>query len=235
MARRPAVVQSQENPLYVTYDKDDVQTRALAYAQLSRGVKESQPVFRTQGTDVYRNIGGNNTSVRDGYGRLDHDYLRPESALPKTVADGISKSARAYDKHGIVRNIFDMMSDFTIQGITIYHPNEKIQAFYRNWFKKVHGVERSERFVNLLLKVANVVVERATARIGASREQQMRTEGADLEVAPDRKMAAREIPWRYTFINPLSLSVVSEELATLIGPEAYIFEVTIPPGMTAWA
>lgn len=216
-------------PLFVTWDEGDKRTRALAHAQLSRGLEQVEPILRTSASSIYRNIGGNSISVRDNYSRVDYEELRQDSALPKTISDAIGRSHRAYDEHGIVRNVFDMMSDFTIQGVQLYHPNEKIQDFYRNWFKKVNGVERSERFVNLLFKHANVIVQRATAKINASKEKQMRTEGADLSADDATTIVRREIPWKYTFLNPLSLRVVSEELATIIGGEAYIFQIKIPP------
>lgn len=231
--RRLKVAQTREEPLFVTWEDGDHKSRAMAMAQLSGALKRTEPVLRTHATDIYKNIGGNSTSVRDNYTRDDYDYLRPDTALPRTVADAIVKSGRAYDRHGIVRNIFDMMSDFTIQGISLYHPNEKIQDFYRNWFKKVNGVERSERFVNLLFRHANVIVQRATAKIGAAKEKRMRTEGADLDADDDAPIVRREIPWRYTFINPLSLKIVCEELATLIGSDAYLFKVEIPSKIKA--
>ncbi len=232
--RTPATPHApQAEPYFVTWEEGDTVKKGLAIAQASRALHRTEPIVRTHATDIFRNIAGNNTSVRDNYTRQDYDYLRPDSALPKTVADAIHRSSRAYDEHGIVRNVFDMMSDFTIQGISIYHPNETIQQFYRNWFKKVKGVERSERFVNLLFKHANIIVERATGKIGAAKEKQMRTEGADLDTNDETPVVRREIPWRYTFLNPLALSVLSEELATLIGSENYIFQVKIPPKIKA--
>ena len=36
------------------------------------------------------------------------------------------------------------MGDFASQGIRLVHPNKRIERFYRNWFEKIKGEERSE-------------------------------------------------------------------------------------------
>ena len=36
----------------------------------------------------------------------------------------------AYDKVGIIRNVIDLMSDFSSQGLNIYHPNKTIEKLF---------------------------------------------------------------------------------------------------------
>ena len=100
----------------------------------------------------------------------------------------------AYDTVGLIRNIIDLMSDFSAQGIVLVHPNKTIERFYRKWFEKVSGKERSERFLNNLYRCGNVVVHRRTAKIKPEIEQLLRSQGADVDPEfPNVK--DREVPW----------------------------------------
>ena len=59
----------------------------------------------------------------------------------------------------------DLMGDFASQGIRLVHRNKRIERFYRRWFKKINGKDRSERFLNNLYKSGNVVIDRRTAKL----------------------------------------------------------------------
>lgn len=222
-----------ETPLFVTWEEGDNRARGLAIANASQGFIGNEPVVRRFGesanaTNVYRNAAPNNVSIRDGYTKEDYDWFRPDGRTAVTIRESIKRCMLAYERHGLVRNIIDMMADFTIQGITLNHPNEKIEKFYKAWFRKIHGVERSERFVNLFFRIGNVVVQRSTAKISGKQEDQMRAQGADVEINPGPPIVRREIPWRFTFMNPLVLQVVAEELAAIIGPEGYMYQIKLP-------
>ena len=41
----------------------------------------------------------------------------------------------AYDKVGIIRNVIDLMGDFTCQGINIVHENKSVEKFINNGLK----------------------------------------------------------------------------------------------------
>ena len=65
-------------------------------------------------------------------------------------------SMEAYDKVGIIRNVIDLMGDFGSQGINIVHENKSVESFYKQWFKRIEGKERSERFLNILYLIKNL-------------------------------------------------------------------------------
>ena len=89
----------------------------------------------------------------------------------------------AYDRVGIIRNVIDLMGDFSSQGISIIHPNKSIEKFYKAWFKQVGGIERSERFLNYLYRTGNVIVKRKTAKINAKKEKELRQAvAADIDI-----------------------------------------------------
>lgn len=97
---------------------------------------------------------------------------------PRKDKDIIKMCMDAYDRVGIIRNVIDLMGDFSSQGITLVHPNKNIEKFYKKWFSKVNGKARSERFLNTLYRCGNVIVKRRTAKLSARKEQEMRKTAA---------------------------------------------------------
>ena len=90
---------------------------------------------------------------------------------------------QAYDRVGIIRNVIDLMSDFSSQGLVLVHPNKTIEKFYRKWWQEVGGVDRSERFLNYLYRCGNVVVRRHTAKINRQQEKNLRNSlAADVKI-----------------------------------------------------
>ena len=167
-----------------------------------------------------------NRSVRTGFNREDYNRFRSSESVPKRQKEAILMCMQAYDKVGIIRNVIDLMADFAGQGITIVHPNKRIEKFFRAWFKKVNGIERSERFLNTLYRCGNVVVKRRTAKINKKAEKDLRTSAApDMEILVNN-VNKREIPWKFDFLNPLSVEVIGDELAAFVGKPQYALKVS---------
>ena len=167
-----AVVTPEE--AYVTWG-DDHESKASALRKSSESLGEYTGVQHASAAPLYlRNDFSNilpNISGKPGLSRSDYDYFRPQEAVPKHVKDIIRRADDIYQKVGLVKNVIDLMSDFSSQGIRIVHPNKRIERFYRNWFKKVKGKDRSERFLNNIYRTANVVINRQTAKIGTKTEK----------------------------------------------------------------
>lgn len=217
---------TQAEPMFVTWDDEAGKEKALA--QISASTNQENCIRHTQGTDVFRNIAPN-TSVRDGFSREDYDYFRPEEARPDNDAKEIKKSCmKAYRKIGLVHNMIDLMTDFTCQGIHPTHSNRYIQKFYETWWSKVNGGERSERFVNKLLGAGTTIVQRTTAKLKQKDIDNLNKGfviGADVEADTTYHVEKNEIPWKYTFLNPLSISVLGDELATFAGDAVYVLDI----------
>ena len=77
-----------------------------------------------------------NRSVRPGFTSNDYHAFRPEEKVPQKQKRIIKMCMDAYDKVGIIRNVIDLMGDFTCQGINIVHENKSVEKFYQQWFKK---------------------------------------------------------------------------------------------------
>jgi hypothetical protein len=106
-----------------------------------------------------------NLSGRPGLTRNDYDQFRPSERIPTKHKDIVKFAERVYKKNGLVHNIIDLMGDFACQGIRISCSNKRDERFYRNWFNRVGGIDRSERFANNLYRTGNIIIRRQTATI----------------------------------------------------------------------
>ena len=130
---------SEENnkPLFVTWNDEE---GSFAKASKEANVKNYAAV---KAASTYQNIAQPNVSVRQGYDRRDYDFFRPGEQIPTRELDIIAACMQSYEKIGIVRNTVDMMSEFACQGIDLVHPNPRIEDFYKQWFSKINGKERT--------------------------------------------------------------------------------------------
>ena len=184
-----------------------------------------------------------NLNVRPGFTRRDYEYFRPDEQIPQLQKEAIARCMVAYETCGLIKNVIDLMADFACQGIGLVHTNPQVESFYKQWWKKVRGKERSERFLNLLYRAGNVIVKRSTARIKNRADLTVGDFGdlpspntvnydaehidIDQTVNPKVTLDKGEIPWRYTFLSPLSLEIVGEDLAAFTGKLIYALRIPI--------
>jgi hypothetical protein len=165
-----------------------------------------------------------NRSIRSAFNRGDYNAFRPGEAVASKQKRLIAQCMTAYSKVGIIRNVIDLMSDFSIQGMTLVHPNKSVEKFYRKWWKEIGAIDRSERFCNYLYRTSNVVVRRRTAKISKSQERDLkRSLAADVKIE-DLNFKNREIPWGYDFLNPLSIDVRQGSLQ--VGKPEYLMRLS---------
>ena len=212
---------------YVTWG-DDLASKQDALKQSSESMSEYTLVqkasaMRRYGLD-YSNL-DKNTSGRPGLTRSDYDYFRPDEAVPREIKLVIRKAEDIYQRVGLVKNVIDLMGDFASQGIRLVHKNKRIERFYRQWFKKVKGKDRSERFLNNLYKTGNIVINRQTGKLSTKVADKLYQAVAspDLQVNEtlDVPVEKREIPWRYTFIDPFFVDVAAGPLSSFVQQKSY--------------
>ena len=157
-----------------------------------------------------------NISVRTGYGPNDYYAFRSGEEIPQKQKRIIKMCMEAYDKVGIIRNVIDLMGDFGQQGINLVHQNKSVEKFYQQWFRKIDGKERSERFLNNLYRTGNVIIYRSFANITPDIAKFMKSLANDIKVeAPQTEKNV--IPWRYNFFNPLSVDLKDGNLSLFLG------------------
>jgi hypothetical protein len=208
---------SEHKPLFVSADEKE---QAYHDGQVI--------IHKTTGGNTFRNVSQPNISVREGYDRRDYDFFRPGEAIPTRDIDIIGACMQSYDRIGIVRNTIDMMSEFACQGIDLVHPNPRIEKFFKEWFNKINGKERTERILNMLFRAANVIIKRSTARISDGDAAAIQKgQAADMVADISKPPKPMEIPWEYTIFNPLSIDVYGAELAPFIGTKHFRYGVRV--------
>lgn len=166
-----------------------------------------------------------NISVRPSYTSDDYYRFRPDEDPNGSNKHILRKCMRAYDRVGIVKNVIDLMGDFGSQGITLNHPNKSIERFYRRWWEKVNGTERSERFLNNLYRCGNVIINKRYGKI-TKRQQREMAKAADLEQMPKRRVQKRTLPIRYDFLNPLLVEAEGITTDAIAGDRVYTMKIS---------
>ena len=220
---------------YVTWG-EDLQSKQNALKTSSEclneyGLYKATSAYRGR-TNDYSNLLPN-ISGKPGLTRGGYDYFRPDEAVPTRIKEIIHRAEEIYQRVGLVKNVIDLMADFAVQGIKPVCKNKRTERFYRKWFKKIKGKDRSERFLNNLYKTANVVVNRQTAKISLKTADEFfrATSSADTTEQDDDTVSVdkREIPWRYTFIDPVYVHVAAGSLSSFVGKKRY--ELLIPSSL----
>ena len=216
--------QSQDHA-FVTWSDESSKQEALRTTEgvldQYEGVQRASSSARRSFIDIEPN-----RSVRTSYVRDDYNRFRDEESVPSRQKEAIRMCMAAYDRVGIVRNVIDLMGDFACQGITLVHPNKRIEQFYRKWFERCGGKERSERFLNLFYRCGNVVVKKRNAKVNKKVERDLKAIGVADIVPEDLPVSRREIPWKYDFLNPLSLELIGAELALFAGKPQFALKIS---------
>ena len=158
------------------------------------------------------------SSIRSEFTRDDYNNYRPTDAIPRRPEDRIHLCMKAYENVGIVRNVIDLMADFTCKGVSIVHPNPAQEKFFKEWWSYIDGDIISERFANYLYRIANVPVTVSYGKVPVRIERKWSSAYGqkDLDIK-ELKTESRRIPLKYSFINPLTLEVIAPELALFTG------------------
>ena len=204
-----------------TWSERDSAGKAEAFSKAADSINSYTGLSKSQGSHYRHFIDIEpNRSVKPGFTSQDYYAFRPDEAVPNQQRRIIRMCMDAYDKVGIIRNIIDLMGDFGSQGIQIVHRDKSVEKFYQQWFKSVHGKERSERFLNNLYKTGNVIIYRSYANVTPQLSNYMKAMSSDIRVeVPSVK--ANEIPWRYNFFNPLTVKNKDGNLSLFMGLKNY--------------
>ncbi len=204
-----------------TWSEGDSASKANAFSKAADNVDAYTGLSKSQGSHYRHFIDLEpNRSVRPGFTSQDYYAFRPDEAVPNQQRRIIRMCMDAYDKVGIIRNIIDLMGDFGSQGIQIVHRDKSVEKFYQQWFRSVHGKERSERFLNNLYKTGNVILYRSYAKVTPQLSSYMKAMSSDIRVeVPNLKQ--NEIPWRYNFFNPLTVKNKDGNLSLFMGLKNY--------------
>ena len=190
------------NPL-ISWDDNNI-SRAEAFSQYSESQQAYDGVARAYHRD-FLDIEPNRSS-KPHFGSHDYYAFRPEEQVPRKSKRIVKMCMDAYDKVGIVRNVIDLMGDFGCQGINIVHENKSVEKFFQQWFRKIDGKERSERFLNNLYRTGNVFVYKSYANITPEINKYIKSLASDITLGLP-EISKNQVPWRYNFFNPLTMEM----------------------------
>lgn len=215
---------SQEKPPYIFWTSAEDQQRAfdqtVGNVDSYDGIMSSTASRRSY-LDIEPNI-----SVRTDFLKDDYYRFRPFEEPASNIKQAMSMCMRAYDRVGIVKNVIDLMGDFASQGITLNHPNKNIENFYRTWWNKVNGEERSERFLNMLYRCGNVVIHKRYGKINKKQTKNM-SKGVDqLITLEELQITKKQIPLKYDFLNPMQIEVEGGYAGAFSGNKTYKMKIT---------
>tara|TARA_R110000824_G_scaffold5445_1_gene25221 strand:+ start:182 stop:2437 length:2256 start_codon:yes stop_codon:yes gene_type:complete len=215
-----------DGPAYVSWDgtKAERNDSLKVYTNAIQEAATASQGSRTRNfSDLTTRLSG-----RPGLRESDYDYFRPDQAVPEKHKDIIAFARAAYRRIGLIRNAIDLMGDFACQGVRLVHQNKRVERFYNDWFSRVNGKDTSERLCNLLFREANVPIRMHTAKINKQKRLEMQRSVASPDMNADIKLSSfskGEIPWQYSFIDPLTVEVVGGPIATLTGNRQYILKL----------
>ena len=218
-----------DNPeSYITWGNDPKE-RAHAMKEMGKAVSEYKIVGHSQ-QHAHNRIDfsdlASNVSGRPGLTRNDYGMYRPQESVPTTRLGMLQAVQNAYDSISLVRNIIDLMGDFACQGIRLTHPNKRIEKFYRNWFERIQGIDRSERFLNNLYRTGAVIIRIQNAKAPKRIQQDLFKSVAESEIDINiLKQSSTEIPWNYTFLSPTVVEVMGGPLASFVGDSRYAIKL----------
>ena len=212
---------SQDNRSLITYEDGDLNGRAIAFEKYAEAGESYDGIARANHR-TFLDLEPNK-SVTPSFGASDYYAFRPQEAVPRQSKRIMKMSMDAYNKVGIIRNIIDLMGDFGAQGINVVHENKGAEKFIRQWWKKINGKERSERFLNNLYRTGNVFIYKSYANITPEIKKYIKSlaekqEDVILEIPSIQKDL---VPWRYNFFNPLAIEMKDAEVNLFIGQKNY--------------
>lgn len=202
----------------ITWSDDDDKQQAFAdysenidsYAGLGKSSANSRNFLNIE----------TNRSVRPEFTKRDYHAFRDSERIPSNQKRIIKMCMDAYDKVGIIRNVVDLMGDFGSQGISLVHPDRTAEKFFQQWFKKVNGKERSERFLNNLYRTGNVIIYKSNANVTPELSTFMKSVANDIKVEIPN-ITKNVIPWRYNFFNPTTVNLTDGGLSLFVGQKNY--------------
>lgn len=225
-------INEKEVPLMVTMaDKNWQQATAGNYE--AAGMEKSVGSFGYVGRtfdDIMPGI-----SIKSQYAQSDYDYYRQNEATPQNPRDIIEVCNRGYKKEGLVRNIIDLMAEFASKGVKIVCSDRKQEKFGQEWAKYVDVPGISERFLNLLYRLAHVPISITYGKVPVKIEKKWSSaygiddNGVKLDQEPvvqEPVVKKRRMPLGYVFLNPLSIQMIAPELSAFTNKPLYGLVIT---------
>lgn len=142
----------------------------------------------------------------------------------------IAACREAYDNAGIVANAVDLMTDFSLEGLSIIHENKSVQRFMWTWARNVKLGQICSQILKSYFVDGNVPILTFRGRITSGEVRRFRqavsSNRADAQkfFTPIDMQRRRIIPYKYSVLDALKLHM---EGADLLGNEHFEYELSL--------
>lgn len=209
---------------YTKFQEDVLSSDEPSFGEVFKGKKiSSGGVFSDPSRDI---------SVRTGYNRKVYEHYRPGERIPDgrtqmELQQIMAEANRIYERVGVIKSTFDMMSEFAAEGIEIVAPDEEPHKFYQSWSRMINLRDRAERLSSWALRSGNVVIRRKFGKLDPDKIRRMRRSNSNYvseSVIPPDKFGY--IPLGYIFYNPANVEVLGGEIMALSDKKIYGLKLT---------
>lgn len=165
--------------------------------------------------------------IREGWNEGNWNQDRPWEAVRWDCPEEIIKMCwNAYLYDPIVGNVIDLMTDFSVEGIEIQHPNKSVQSFLNNWWALIKGNKVLNSIFSDVFRTGICMVQKRTSKIDKALQNKIAQATGSLDEKkfplPDKKLQSREIPHEYFTYDPRSIRVYGDET---VGGVTYYIEL----------
>lgn len=127
----------------------------------------------------------------------------------KEIKDRIASCREAYENVGIIGNIIDLMTDFGIEGIEIYHESKSIEKFFKQWANKVKLREVSEQILKSIYRDGNVPILSFTGKIQNSEIEKFKRSFGSKSINTlfddNSNVSSKIIPYKFKVLDAMNL------------------------------
>lgn len=111
---------------------------------------------------------------------------------------------------GIIKNVKDIMIDFSSEGFTVEHTNAVAQRFLRSYVKATKFDDTLNEIFDMFYTTANTFIWETPATIpNAKINEFKRTMGVKTDYKTKGDVT---LPWKYTILNPLNIETIGSRL-----------------------
>jgi len=171
-------------------------------------------------------ISNDRATASHGGVRYDGSTERAGGASSSDTKNRIGACREAYENEGIIGNIVDLMVDFALEGVEIYHKSAPIQKFFRQWAEKIDLMNLSEQVLKGTYRDGNVPVLAYWGKISDKEVKSFKKSVGQTQanLFSDKSMEGDKIiPYRYQVLDVLNVERVGSEMLGTAGWE-YQFE-----------
>lgn len=115
-----------------------------------------------------------------------------------SVREAIILCQKAYWNVAIVRNVIDMMTEFSVSNIYLKDGNANSRKFFNDWLKTINVWDVQDQFYREYYRSGNDFILELNAKI---KDKKIKEINKTFELS----LAAVEIPYKYTFLNPADI------------------------------